>query len=74
MLKEEIGSSILGCEISSLLDKKLARWSTASCALAYACRLSISEKLFVVVSHVFLLKGNYSGSLTHLTNCNYDWI
>jgi hypothetical protein len=27
-----------GCEISSLLDKKLALWSTASCTLALACR------------------------------------
>jgi hypothetical protein len=40
-LKEEGGGSIPGYEISSLLDKKkkLARWSTASCALTLACRL-----------------------------------
>jgi hypothetical protein len=40
-LKEEVGSSIPGCEISSLLDKKLARWSTVACALALACQPSI---------------------------------
>ena len=31
-LKEEVGGSIPGCEISSLLNRKLAMWSTASCA------------------------------------------
>ena len=31
-LKEEVGGSIPGCEISSLLDIKLARRSTTSCA------------------------------------------
>ena len=31
-LKEEVGGSNPGCEISSLLDKKLVRWSIASCA------------------------------------------
>ena len=39
-LKEEVGGSILDCEISRLLDKKLTRWSTASCALALTCRPS----------------------------------
>ena len=34
--KEEVGSSIPEYEISSLLDKKLARWSTASYAMALA--------------------------------------
>jgi len=34
-----------GCEISSLLDGKLARWSTASCALAPTCPPSVSKKL-----------------------------
>jgi hypothetical protein len=34
--KEEVGGSIPGYEMSSLLDEKLARWSTASCALALA--------------------------------------
>ena len=41
--KEEVGGSNLGCEISSLLDKILVRWSTATCSLALACRTSISE-------------------------------
>ena len=36
-LKEEIGGLVPGCEISSLLERKLARWSFASCALALAC-------------------------------------
>ena len=43
-LKEEVAGSIPGREISFLLDWKLARWSTASCALALACRLSVSKK------------------------------
>ena len=42
-LKEEVGGLIPGCEISSLLDRKLARWSTASCALVLACRPSVSK-------------------------------
>jgi hypothetical protein len=33
-LKEEVGGLILGYEISSLLEGKLARWLTASCGLA----------------------------------------
>ena len=43
-LKEEVGGSIPGCEISSLIDGKLARWSTASCALALTCQPSISKR------------------------------
>jgi len=43
-LKEEVGGSIPACEISSLLDEKLAKWSTTSCALALACRPSVSKK------------------------------
>jgi hypothetical protein len=35
-LKKEVGGLIPGCEISSLLDRELARWSTASGALAIA--------------------------------------
>jgi hypothetical protein len=42
-LKEGVGDLIPTCEISSLLDGKLARWSTASCALALACRPSVSN-------------------------------
>ena len=37
-LKEEVGGLIPGCEISFLLDGKLVRWSTASCALVLAYR------------------------------------
>jgi hypothetical protein len=40
-IKEEVGASNPGYEISSLLDGKLTRWSTASCALA--CRPSVSK-------------------------------
>ena len=43
-LKEEVGGSNPGCEISSLLDGKLVRWWTASCALALACQPSVSKK------------------------------
>jgi hypothetical protein len=43
-LKEEVGGSIPGCEISSLLDGKLAKWSTASCALALAQQPFVSKK------------------------------
>jgi hypothetical protein len=41
--KEEVGASIPDCEISSLPDEKLARWSTASYALVLACRPSVSN-------------------------------
>ena len=37
-LKEEVGGSIPGCEIFSLLDIKLVRWSIDSYTLALACR------------------------------------
>ena len=43
-MQEEVGGSILGCEISSLLDGKLVGWSTASCALVLACWPSVSKK------------------------------
>jgi hypothetical protein len=42
-LKEEVGSLISGCEISSLHDEKLTRWLIASCALALACWPSASK-------------------------------
>ena len=32
-----------GCEISSLLDIKLVKWSTVSCPLALICRPSVSK-------------------------------
>ena len=54
-LKEEVAGSISGFEISSLLDKILARWSSASCALALACRPFVSpkkEKLGLTTSHM----------------------
>jgi hypothetical protein len=37
-VKEEVGDSITGNEISSLPDGKLAKWSTASYALMLARR------------------------------------
>ena len=43
-LKEKVGNSLPSCEISSLLARKLVRWSTASCDLALVCRPSISKK------------------------------
>ena len=43
-LKEEVGSSIPGYGISSLLAINLVRWSTASCDLALACRHFVSIK------------------------------
>jgi hypothetical protein len=43
-LKEGVGGSNPGCEISSLLDGKLARWLTTSYALEMACRPSVSKK------------------------------
>ena len=48
-LKEEVGSSNPGYEISSRLDGKLARWWTASCALALACWPFISKKKKVTI-------------------------
>ena len=44
-LKEEVGRSIPDCEIS-LLNEKLSRWSTTSCAMALACRQSVSKKVW----------------------------
>jgi hypothetical protein len=41
---EEVGGSIPSCEISSLLDGKFARWSTASCVLALACQPFVSKE------------------------------
>ena len=43
-LKEEVGGLNPDYEISSLLDIKLARWWTASCALALACRPSVAKR------------------------------
>jgi hypothetical protein len=43
-LKEKVGSSNPGCEISSLPDRKLVRWSTVSCALALTCRPFVSKR------------------------------
>ena len=43
-LKEEVGGSISGCELSSLPDGKLVRWSTASCALVLAYQTFVSTK------------------------------
>jgi hypothetical protein len=42
-LKEEVGGSIPNYEISSLPDRKLARWSIASCVLVLACRPPVSK-------------------------------
>ena len=42
-LKEEVDGLIPDYEISSLLDAKLARWSSASYALALACRPFVSK-------------------------------
>ena len=42
-LKEEVGGSIPGCEISSHLTKNFVRWSPTSYALAPACRPSVSK-------------------------------
>ena len=43
-LKEEVGGLIPRCEISSLLDIILARWSIDSFALALACWAYVSRK------------------------------
>jgi hypothetical protein len=43
-VKEEVGDSITGNEISSLPDGKLAKWSTASYALMLACRPCVLKK------------------------------
>jgi hypothetical protein len=41
----EVGGSIPSCEISSLLDMIiLVKWSTTLCALALACRPSLSKE------------------------------
>ena len=43
-LKDEVGGLNPGCEISSLLDKKLAMSSTAFCVLVLTRRPSVSKK------------------------------
>jgi hypothetical protein len=43
-LKKEVGGSNPDYEISSLPGGKLAKWSTASCALALTCQSSVSFK------------------------------
>ena len=43
-LKGKVGGSIPESEIFSLPDKKLARRSTVSCALALACRPSVNPQ------------------------------
>jgi hypothetical protein len=43
-LKEEVGGSILDYKISSLLDKKLAGWSTTSCAWRWHVSLLLKYK------------------------------
>jgi hypothetical protein len=45
ILKEEVDDSIPDCEISCLLDRKLAMWLTASSALVMACRPFVSKKI-----------------------------
>jgi hypothetical protein len=44
IIKEVVGGSILSYEISSLRDGELARWSTASCALALEYRPFVSQQ------------------------------
>ena len=46
-------------EISSLLDRKLARWSTTSCALTLACQLYVEEKT-TKQQHNTLISTNYA--------------
>ena len=45
-----------GCKISFLLDKKLVRWSTTSCALALAYRPSLSKILMLISFQLVHLK------------------
>ena len=58
-LKEEVGSSNLGCEISSLPGGKLVRWSTASCALTLAHRPSVSKSKVKMADVVDFAKAIY---------------
>ena len=44
LLHDKCVEKMEGCEISSLLDEKLVKWSTASCALALVCWPSVSNK------------------------------
>ena len=58
-LKEEVDSSIPGCEISSLLVKKLVRRSTASYASALAYRdYVLKEKEKDVINPYYIDKSN----------------
>jgi hypothetical protein len=65
---------ILGCEISSLLDKKLARWSTASCALALAYQSFVSKrkrKMIVFYYFIFGAKGDVKYQKNKLSKNEY---
>ena len=58
-LKDEAGGLIPGCEISSLFDITLVRWSIASYALALTCRPSVSKKKKKKVVNVIRLRDVY---------------
>ena len=59
-----VGSSITGSEISSLLDKKLVRWSTVSCALAKASNSSETTlNYWMMVERFPNLKEDVGGSM-----------
>jgi hypothetical protein len=45
-LKEEVGGSIPDCEISSMHDGKLVKWSFVSRTLTLACRPFVSKKKY----------------------------
>ena len=43
-LKKEVGGLIPDCDISSLLDRKVVKWSTTSYALVLGCRPFVSKR------------------------------
>ena len=52
-LKEEVGGSNPSCEISFLLDGKLVRWSTASCAWRWPVGLLSQKKKNLERDHTY---------------------
>jgi hypothetical protein len=69
-LKEEVGGSNPGCEISSLPNGKLVWWSTTSCALALAYWPFVSKnkiKMWTLVnSHLHVFIENYINRMLYI--------
>ena len=78
-LKDEVGGSIPGCEISSLLGIILAMWSTASCALVMACRPSVFRMIIItimiiVVEQVVQIRSNKNRGIVKVEMMDHGYV